>query len=396
MQQTIPPQGKTDSGAPSRVVLGSDQSRSVRTCIFLRRWGTRFLSGNCLALVFASAHLLAAQAPAPPSPPPPPESKATGQALDDGSLPVPRPLTPGPIVEEPAPAPHEQPAGTTPLVPSTQFREEAAPMPREQTPPPARFWMPDGPRDSSLPDVGSLHRQIETLRMEREAMLSEKTDLVTSQDLRSTKSTGAELRKRVTELIAKAAQQARRENEIPPPSLQRRGNGSVKPERKGNGPPSAIGSPASPRSFPTNTPRQTLLSVHPSPAVKQPEIPKSSLAVGSATVTDEPVDPPALAQSLFRAGDYAAALDTYRKLDKEDQKPEDRIAIQYMMACCLRKLGKVDEASVLYREAANSPGNDFLMENAQWYLRTMKERRELEAQLDEVRQRRQALKSRKP
>ena len=58
--------------------------------------------------------------------------------------------------------------------------------------------------------------------------------------------------------------------------------------------------------------------------------------------------------------------------------------------------GKLDEAAGLYREVANSGGNEILVENAQWYLRAMKERRELETQLDGLRQRRQALTPKKP
>ena len=76
-----------------------------------------------------------------------------------------------------------------------------------------------------------------------------------------------------------------------------------------------------------------------------------------------------MAQSLLLAGDHEAALNAYRQLEKEEQKPDERIAIQYMIACCLRKLGKLDEATLLYREVANSGGNDILVENAQWYLR---------------------------
>jgi hypothetical protein len=113
-------------------------------------------------------------------------------------------------------------------------------------------------------------------------------------------------------------------------------------------------------------------------------------------LTDAPVDPLSLAQALYLAGDHEAALNAYRQLEQGEQKPDERIAIQYMIACCLRKLGKLDEATLLYREVANSGGNDILVENAQWYLRAIKDRRELEGQLDELRQRRQTLMPRKP
>ncbi len=86
----------------------------------------------------------------------------------------------------------------------------------------------------------------------------------------------------------------------------------------------------------------------------------------------------------------------YRQLEQEEQKSEGRVTIQYMTACCLRKLGKKDEAAMLYREVANSGGNEALVENAQWYLRAMKERRELEGQFEELRQQRQSVTPRNP
>lgn len=114
------------------------------------------------------------------------------------------------------------------------------------------------------------------------------------------------------------------------------------------------------------------------------------------TGTSTPVDSRTLAETLFLAGDHVAALKIYRQFEQEEQRGDERTVLQYMIACCLRKLGKFDEASLLYREVANSGGDDVLMENAQWYLREMKERRELEGQLDELRQRRKTLNPRKP
>lgn len=346
-------------------------------------------------VLLACGTLFAAQPPAPPRPPAPAEAKSAGPLLDDSALPSPRlaspPPTANPIVEEPAPAPHEQRGGAFPVLPPRPFHEEAAPIPHMQTLPPARFSMPQAPRDPFLPEVEALHREVERLRREREAMSAEEMDLIASKDLRSAKNSGASLRMHVAELLAKVALQARKEKETASAPKKRSEDVATQATAKENLPSS---SPHAPSPTHPLSP-QTAQNTHPSASAKPPDIPKQSAATKSEMVTDAPVDPLALAQSLFRAGDYTAALNAYRKLDTEDQKPEDRIVIQYMMACCLRKLGKVDEASVLYREAANSPGNDFLMENAQWYLRTMKDRRELEAQLGELRERREAVKSRK-
>jgi len=100
------------------------------------------------------------------------------------------------------------------------------------------------------------------------------------------------------------------------------------------------------------------------------------------------VEPLALAQSLFRAGSYDAALKAYRMLPLKGLKAEERAPVQYMMATCLRKLGKTDEASAIYREVANSRGDEHLAACAQWQLAAIRWQRELEDQLKTIRQRR--------
>jgi tetratricopeptide (TPR) repeat protein len=107
--------------------------------------------------------------------------------------------------------------------------------------------------------------------------------------------------------------------------------------------------------------------------------------------TDTPVDPMALAQSLFRTGDYEASLASFRLLNLNKLGRPDRAAVQYLMASCLRKLGRTDQAAALYREVIKSHDDDSLAEFAQWQLSAMQWRRELQTQLDQVRQRRQAL-----
>jgi tetratricopeptide (TPR) repeat protein len=334
--------------------------------------------------------------PSPRLSPPPSDSKPAEPKTDESTLLLPRldgPSLPsstadakiGTIVEEPVPLPHKQSAGPIPILAPQPFREEAAPRPHAQIPPPPA--RPGAPRDPSLPDVESLHRETESLRLERESMLAEKTDLLTAKDFHAAKSTEAHLQKRIAELLVRVAQQTKKANEMATAaSPQRVASEKSRAEAKASPPPAILQpSPSTPPSAP---PAQPPTPPSPTASVKQPDdTPKG--------VTDAPVDPLALAQSLYRTGNFAEALNAYHKLDKDDQKPEERVAIQYMIACCLRKLGKVDEASTLYREVANTPGNDFLSENAQWHLRTMKERHELEAQLEELRQRHQALKSRK-
>ena len=61
-----------------------------------------------------------------------------------------------------------------------------------------------------------------------------------------------------------------------------------------------------------------------------------------------------------------------------------------MSACCLRKLGRLDEAAALYREGANAREDEVLTDCALWHLSAISWRRDMEKQLETLRERRQA------
>jgi tetratricopeptide (TPR) repeat protein len=103
------------------------------------------------------------------------------------------------------------------------------------------------------------------------------------------------------------------------------------------------------------------------------------------------VDPLSLAHALFRVGNYEAALRTYRMVELKGARADQRTPVQYLMACCLRRLGKTDEAAKLYREVANSKGDEELAACAQWQLAAMRWRKDALEQIEAVRQRRLAL-----
>lgn len=313
-------------------------------------------------------------------------------------LPAPRPLpasTPRPLpaevaVEEQAPAPREV-AGPIGLTPPVSAGGEAAPMPHEQTPGPPPLILPSISRAAPPAEVQRLHQEIESLSIEREAMLVEEMDLITAKDMKVGKGDdGAKLRRRVTELLIRAAQRSRKAT-TPEESVPTRPEKSTPTPQKTDSPKTTPSSPSAP-SAPATPSNLPVRSQQPAPIAQASPPPDRS----SKVLTEAPVDPLSLAQSLFLAGEHTAALTAYRKLEQNEPKVEERVGIQYMIACCLRKLGKLDEAAILYREVANSGGGDILVENAQWYLRAMKDRRELETQLDELRQRRQTLVPRKP
>ena len=102
----------------------------------------------------------------------------------------------------------------------------------------------------------------------------------------------------------------------------------------------------------------------------------------------KPIDAVRLAQNYYRAEEIDAALKAFRLIDVTALSREDRAFVQYMSACCLRRLGKLPEAAVLYREVADAKEDEFLTECAVWQLQTLRSTQELEAQLEQLRARR--------
>jgi tetratricopeptide (TPR) repeat protein len=103
------------------------------------------------------------------------------------------------------------------------------------------------------------------------------------------------------------------------------------------------------------------------------------------------IDPVAVAQNYFRAGDYEPALEAYRRVPTRGSLAEERAPVQYMIATCLRKLGKRDEAAKVYREVVSIKDDPFLADCARWQLETLTWRKEVDTQLASLRQRRKGL-----
>jgi hypothetical protein len=103
-----------------------------------------------------------------------------------------------------------------------------------------------------------------------------------------------------------------------------------------------------------------------------------------------PLDPLNQAQSLYRQGNFDASLRAFRLVDTSALTAEDRSFVQYMIASCLRRLGKTSDASDLYREVADAHEDAFIAECAVWQLSNLRWRRDLETQLEDLRQRRKA------
>ncbi len=101
--------------------------------------------------------------------------------------------------------------------------------------------------------------------------------------------------------------------------------------------------------------------------------------------TPQPVDYMGLANAEFQQEHYDEALDSFGRALTEPQTAKDGVYIQYMIATCLRKLKKYEEARDAYSEVAVSPDDKILAEYANWQLNLIKWRLDLDERLKEQR-----------
>lgn len=98
-----------------------------------------------------------------------------------------------------------------------------------------------------------------------------------------------------------------------------------------------------------------------------------------------PLDTLRQALNLYRGNDIEAALRTFGLIDTASLTREDQAFVDYMIACCLRKQGKLSEAGAKYRDVADAKADAFITECAVWQLGSIRSTQELEAQLEELR-----------
>lgn len=99
----------------------------------------------------------------------------------------------------------------------------------------------------------------------------------------------------------------------------------------------------------------------------------------------KPLDPLAYARNLYRAGNVEAALQVFYQIDPDTLAKDERPFVKYMAACYLRNQGKLTEAAREFREIANAPDDKFLAEYAISQLQMMKDKQELQTQLEQLR-----------
>jgi tetratricopeptide (TPR) repeat protein len=241
-------------------------------------------------------------------------------------------------------------------------------MPRQLAP----SGVKSGGSAFTLQDIARLMRETNVLKVEREKLKAEHDEATQPMERADASHAGdiIKLRLRLAEILTKVSTQGTaEESRVPAKPLPgpRRAASTVLPTK----PPSSERE----KSAGVELPKNLLTNQRPQ----------------SGADPDKPLEPLALAAALFRTGDYEGALTTYRLIDSETLSKHDRVAIQYLQGCCLRKLGKTDQAASLYREVANTKDDEVLAECAQWQLGALQWRHELETQIQQIRQRRQAL-----
>lgn len=221
-----------------------------------------------------------------------------------------------------------------------------------------------------MPDSATLRKELAQLRQEMHDLSL--TPITDEESSRVMEKKMAETRARLRQLLLKLGAQAKSARTVPEKPVSR----SAPPLM-----PHAVEHAAPPTLLPNLSSTGAATSGH--SGAMSPHTEKM------LELPSKPVDPLALAQSLFQTGDYANALPAYQAVDSGSAAARDRVAQQYMVATCLRHLGRFDEAAAIYREVAGMREGEVFAECAQWQLNSIRWRRDILTQVDQLKQRRQ-------
>lgn len=122
------------------------------------------------------------------------------------------------------------------------------------------------------------------------------------------------------------------------------------------------------------------------PKRTEPVLSNTPEAIKAPAVTDSAVDQFALGKSLFRAGEYAKAEQSFRKVALTD---DNRLMVKYLIATCLRKRSQWQAASDAYREVAASDKDPVLRDLANFQLDGIRWNQDTEKQIEQLRKQRE-------
>ncbi len=109
------------------------------------------------------------------------------------------------------------------------------------------------------------------------------------------------------------------------------------------------------------------------------------LGEGEGTLVDGPVDRVALADNLYRMGEFTLAQEMYSRVRMEQQTADQQFWVQFQIASCLRRRGDLAAAKKRLRVLAGQEEAGWLAKTSHWWLDAIDDRTELEQQLAETR-----------
>ena len=111
---------------------------------------------------------------------------------------------------------------------------------------------------------------------------------------------------------------------------------------------------------------------------------QSQPMVRAAAPIQGPVNQKAVADNLYRAGEYELALEYYQRMPAEGQSGTKKLWKLYQEAVCYRAIGDINEARNRFREIANSGETEFYVDHSKWWLDFLEQQEFLQQQDQEI------------
>jgi len=122
--------------------------------------------------------------------------------------------------------------------------------------------------------------------------------------------------------------------------------------------------------------------------IRQPAIPLQLVPANESSgsqespapqiVVEGTIDRFALATSLFGTGQTETCLDVLNHTDLKQLSREDQVWAEYLIACCHRRAGRLDQAKQCYRRLLAEKDVDWIGELASWWLTEIDEKAKLQ------------------
>lgn len=149
------------------------------------------------------------------------------------------------------------------------------------------------------------------------------------------------------------------------------------------------------KNLPPKTPAEPV-TIAPKPVPPVPPMltmrPNPRQADSHPLISDKIVDPYALGRALFRAEDFVGAEQALRKVKVTD---DNRVWLQYLIATCLRKQSRWEQAAKAYHIVAENQDDTELRDLAEWQLENIRWHQKTESELKDLHQIREQIEAAK-